>query len=173
VATATKAKKAPTAPVVEAEVETDDDEELEGLDEVEATAEASQAEAAPKKTGGKKKKAAEKPARVGMSTKDAAALLDITPQRLRRILRSEDGGYQDGDYTRYDLTEADIERIRGLIQAGTAEKRTRKAKATAEGEEATAAEEVTEELANLEEDDEEEEELDLGEDTDAEDDDDE
>jgi hypothetical protein len=157
-------------------VETDDDDGLEALDEIEAaavaveTAGGSEAEAAkPKRKKAKQKK--EQPVRQGMTTKEAAAALDITPQRLRRILRSEDGGFQDNDYTRYDLTPDTIERIRNLIQSGAAEKRTRKEKKTKGEATDETTEEVAEELASLEDDADadEDEELDLGEEEEDED----
>lgn len=84
------ATKRTTKPV---EVVEDENDEIEELDEVEEAAET----AAPKKA--RKPKAA-KPERQGFSTKEAAEQLGITPVRLRRILRSEDGGHADKEYTR-------------------------------------------------------------------------
>jgi len=120
------------------------DDEIEELDEVEATAEAS-TEAAPKKARAKK----EKPARAGMSTKEAAESLGITPVRLRRILRTEDGGFPDKEYTRYDLSNEIVEHVRGLLASGAAEKAARPRKAKTEKVE-NAAEEVSDELEDLE-----------------------
>jgi hypothetical protein len=157
------AKKA-TAPVVETAVE-DTDDDIEELDEVEATAEASEGEAPAKK--GKAKKA--KPERVGLTSKEAAARLSeilgttITPVRLRRILRSEDGGHADKEYTRYDLTEDEIQNLANVIRAGAAAKAAAPKKSKAAASTEDAAEEVEGELADLEdtEDSDSEEELDL------------
>jgi type I site-specific restriction endonuclease len=148
-----KATKTATATVVE---ETDGD--IEELDEVEATAEAA-AEAAPAKA---KKPKKEKPVRTGKSTKDAAAELGITPVRLRRILRSEDGGFADKEYTKYDLSDDTIAHIRELLASGQAEKAARPKKSKKAAATEDAAEEVGEELSDLEDTaDEDTEELDL------------
>jgi hypothetical protein len=126
------------------------------------------AEEAPAETTTKKAKK-EQPQRVGLSTKEAAALLGVTPVRLRRILRTADYA-NDGAYTRYDLDDATIERLRASIAAGAdgATRKPRMGKKNAEVQEE--AEDVEAATAELEADDEEEEEL---EDLDLEDDEDE
>jgi len=144
VATPTKKATKPTV-VPDPEPSEDEDDDLEELDEVEELAEASEAEA-PKKS--KKAKAA-KPERQGLSTKDAAAQLGITPVRLRRILRSEDGGHADKEYTRYDLTQEEVDHIRELLQAGATAKAEKKPKAKKAKKVEADATEVTDELEEL------------------------
>lgn len=141
------AKKA-TAPVVE-EVEVEDD-NLEELEEVVAEA------AAPKRT--RKKAAKAQPERKGKNTREVAEELGTTPTKLRRMLRSNDF-FNDKDYTRYDLTEEDIARLKAAIEAGATgrpkkaagPKKSRSKKAQVAAEEVTAE---LEELDDLAEDDE-------------------
>jgi hypothetical protein len=138
---------------------TDSDDEVEELDDIEETAEASTDEA-PKKA----KKAT--PERVGKSTKDVAAMFNITPVRLRRILRAMDQ-FSDNAYTRYDLTDEQIEAIKAAIASNATaseEKRAAKAKAKAEGAKDGASEDAGEELDDLEDADEAEVEADSDED---------
>lgn len=133
-------------------------------------------EAAPATKKGKAK--AEKPARTGMTTREAAAAVskivgkEITPVRLRRILRTDDF-MNDAGYTRYDLDDATVNRLAEAIQAGAdgrTKKAGRKGKKNAQVEEA-ASEEVQEELDELESDEDEGEELELDADESDEDDD--
>lgn len=140
-----------TVEVETTEVEdTDSDDEIEALDEVEETAEASE-EAAPKK----KAKKAKRPERTGMDTKTLAERLGTTPVKLRRFLRSEDGGHNDKTYTRYDFTDEEVARItEAWGKAQTAAKAPRAKKSDSSGEDA--AEEVGEELADLEDSDDDE-----------------
>jgi RNA polymerase primary sigma factor len=113
-----------------------------------------------------------KPARVGVTTAEAAEILsertgrDITSVALRRILRSDDGGFNDKGYTRYDLTPEAIDHLAELIQAGGdgTRRRGRKAKQAEEAEapeELDALDELDEEttdedIEELDEEDEEE-----------------
>jgi ABC-type phosphate/phosphonate transport system substrate-binding protein len=96
----------------------------------------------------------------GMTTREAAELLGTTPQKLRRVLRSEEF-QNDKAYTRYALDDETIERLKAALAAGAG---TRKSKKSAEeGEADSAPEELDAELT--ESDDEEEvDELDLDED---------
>lgn len=119
--------------------------EVEELDDIEETAEAS-TEAAPKKA----KKV--QPERVGKSTKDVAAMFNITPVRLRRTLRAMDQ-FADNSYTRYDLTDEQIELIKTALAAGAAatqERKEARAKAKAEGAAEAASTDVGEELEDIE-----------------------
>lgn len=123
-------------------------------------------EEAPKAKKAKK----EQPERVGMSTKEAAALLGVTPVKLRRILRTTDFA-DDKEYTRYDLDDATIERLRAAIAAGAdGTRKPRKGKKNAEVQED--AEDVESAVAELEDSSDEEdlEDLDLEDDEDEEDD---
>ena len=103
-----------------------------------------------------RKAKAEKPAqpeRVGMTTKEAAAKLNITPVKLRRILRTDDF-VNDHTYTRYDITDAVFAQLEKAVAAGaTGEKKPRGRKAK-EAQVEDQAEEVAEELAELEEEEE-------------------
>lgn len=97
-----------------------------------------------------KKAKAEKPARVGLTTKEVAEELGITPVKLRRILRTDDF-VNDHSYTRYDLTPDVVERLAAAVAAGnTGEKKPRGRKAK-KAQVEDQAEEVAEELAELEE----------------------
>lgn len=134
---------------------------------------AQQAEAQAEATTTKRTKK-ERPARQGMSSKEAAAALsqrlgkEISPVRLRRVLRTDDF-VNDGGYTRYDLDDATIDRLEQALRAGAdgrTKKAGRKGKKNAQVEE-EASEEVQEELDELESDeDEDAEELELDEDED-------
>lgn len=145
-----------TAPV--AVVSEEEDDELDVLDEEDGDEAA--AEATPKRKRAKKAKA-DRPAREGKSTREAAEALGITPVRLRRILRTDDF-MNDGGYTRYDLSDEIIERVRAVLAAGAEEKpkRGRKSKAASVED---AADEATAELDDLGED-EDDEDIDLEED---------
>jgi hypothetical protein len=46
----------------------------------------------------------------GLTTKDVAAKFNITGKQLRRILRSFER-YDDGKYTRYQLSKRDVEQV--------------------------------------------------------------
>lgn len=131
-----------------AQVETPAVEEIEELDEVEAIAEDEAAK--PVKKARAKKAKVEKPVRQGKSTKEAAEELGITPVRLRRILRTDDF-VNDGGYTRYDLDDETIERVRALLAAGTEQKKARSTKKAKAGKVESAAEEVEGDIAELEE----------------------
>lgn len=99
----------------------------------------------------------------GMTTREAADMLGTTPQKLRRILRTEEFS-NDHAYTRYALTEEDVEKLKAAIAAGAGTRKSSK-KSAEEGEADSAPEELDAELT--EEDDEEEvSELDLDEDED-------
>ncbi len=124
---------------------------VEAIDEIEALEEDLTEEAAkPVKKARAKKAKAEAPVRVGKTTKEAAEELGITPVRLRRILRTDDF-INDGGYTKYDLDDETIERVRAILasdQEGRktrAEKRTKRAKKVE-----NAAEEVSGELGEIE-----------------------
>lgn len=52
-----------------------------------------------------------------MTTKDFAKKLKITPKNLRRILRTVITRYDDGQYTRYKLTETDQKRVMKHLSA--------------------------------------------------------
>lgn len=105
-----------------------------------------------------------KPTRVGMSTKEAAAYIsektgkEITPVALRRILRSDDGGFNDEGYTRYDLTQDRVDALVKLVESAGTKAVGRKKKADAPTDDAP------EELSALDEADEEEELDDLSDD---------
>lgn len=162
-----RAKAAVVAPEVEVEVD-----EIEALEE--DLVEEAPAEKKARKPRAKKEKP-EKPVRAGKSTKEAAEELGITPVRLRRILRTDDF-INDGGYTRYDLDDETIERVKAVLasdQEGRktrAEKRNKKAKKVE-----NAAEEVTGELDEIEdldlESDDEDEDEDLEDEDELEDDD--
>jgi hypothetical protein len=142
------AKKA--AAVEEIEVE-DTDDEIEALDEaVEGE------EEAPKKRTRKAKVKKEEPE--GLTTKEAGEILGIAPVKLRRILRTDDY-FNDKGYTRYRLSDEDIERLRASIAAGTAEKKPRVKKTKAPKKSQAAAEEVSAELEESEDLADEEEEI--------------
>lgn len=112
---------------------------------------------APKK--GRKAKAAAEELPAGLTTREAAEQLGITPVKLRRILRTDDF-QNDKSYTRYRLDEATMEQLKAAIAAGnTGEKKPRKSKKAAAVEDT--AEEVSEELAELDEEEEEVAELDF------------
>jgi predicted transcriptional regulator len=124
---------------------------VEAIDEIEALEEDLTEEAAkPVKKARAKKAKAEAPVRVGKTTKEAAEELGITPVRLRRILRTDDF-INDGGYTKYDLDDETIERVKAILtsdQEGRktrAEKRTKRAKKVE-----NAAEEVSGELGEIE-----------------------
>jgi CO/xanthine dehydrogenase Mo-binding subunit len=115
-------------------------------------AKAATAEAPAPKTRKAKAEKPEAPARVGMTTKEAAEKLGITPVRLRRILRTDDFS-NDHTYTRYDITDDVFKQLQAAVAAGASgEKRGRKPKKAAPVEDS--AEEVAEELAELEDDEE-------------------
>ena len=128
-----------------------------------ATAEPTEAQATEEAPAKKAKK--EQPERVGLTTKEAAAQLGIAPVKLRRILRTMEA-FSDGTYTRYDLTDENIEAVRQsmVTNADSGTKRGRKGKKNAPTEED--AENVEEVMADLENSDDNEEEdlesLDLG-----------
>lgn len=136
--------------------------EIEALEEDLVTEEPTEKPA--KKPRAKKAKA-EAPVRVGKNTKEAAEELGITPVRLRRILRTDDF-MNDGGYTKYDLSDEIIERVKAILASeqegrkSRAEKRSKRAAKKVEN----AAEEVSGELGeiedlDLESDDEEDEDL--------------
>jgi hypothetical protein len=142
--------------VAVAEPETDDD--LETLEEVEGE---EPTEAKPKKKRSRKAKE-EKPQVEGKTSKEVANELGITPVKLRRILRTDDF-FNDSGYTRYFLSDEDIERLKAAIAAGAerkaaAPRKTKKGK----GQEVAAAE-VANDLEDLEDlgDEDEAEEVDL------------
>jgi ABC-type phosphate/phosphonate transport system substrate-binding protein len=95
----------------------------------------------------------------GMTTREVAEMLGTTPQKLRRVLRSEEF-QNDKAYTRYALTDEDVEKLRAALAAGAGSRKTKKSAEEGEADEAPA------ELDALEEGDDEEEadELDLDED---------
>jgi hypothetical protein len=94
-----------------------------------------------------------------MTTKEAAEKLGVTPVRLRRILRSDDF-VNDHAYTRYAITDEQFTQLQAAVAAGAqGEKKGRKPKKAAPVEDS--AEEVSEELSELDEDDEEVAELEL------------
>jgi hypothetical protein len=107
------------------------------------------------KTATPAKKKKEQP--VGMNTAQFAEKIsellgrDVTPTALRRVLRTDDGGYNDKEYSRYSLSEADLPRIAELMKSGTTEgtrKRGRKAKSEAQ------VDEAPDELGDLDENEE-------------------
>src|SRR4051812_5024842 len=87
----------------------------------------------------------------GMNTREAAEMLGVTPQKPRRILRSPDF-QNDKAYTRYDLDDETIEKLKAAIAAGADGRTSRKKKDEASEEDAPS------ELDALEEGDEDEEE---------------
>lgn len=117
-----------------------------------ATAKAAPAEAAAPAKKARKPKAEAPEGPVGMTTKEAAEKLGVTPVRLRRILRSDDF-VNDHTYTRYAIDDDTFARLQAAVAAGAqGEKKGRKPKKAAPVEDS--AEEVSEELSALEEDDE-------------------
>lgn len=117
-------------------------------------AKAAQAEAPTKKAAPKAEtqEAPAKPERVGMTTREAADKLGVTPVRLRRLLRTDDFS-NDGTYTRYDITDEVFEQLKNALAAGAGERKPRgRKKANAEVEDS--AEEVAAELNDLESEDE-------------------
>lgn len=129
-------------------------------------ADEAQTEATEEKANKKAKK--EQPERVGVTTKEAAATLGITPVKLRRILRAMEA-FNDKTYTRYDLTEANLDEVKAFMAANadSGTKRGRKGKKNAPEE--ADAENVEEVMADLENsDDEDLESLDLDDDEDDE-----
>jgi exopolyphosphatase/pppGpp-phosphohydrolase len=49
-----------------------------------------------------------------MTTRDMAKIVGMTPKALRRILR-DTTKYDDGKYTKYALTQADLENVKKKI----------------------------------------------------------
>jgi ABC-type phosphate/phosphonate transport system substrate-binding protein len=98
----------------------------------------------------------------GMTTREVADMLGTTPQKLRRILRSEEF-QNDHAYTRYALTDEDIEKLKAAIAAGAGTRKSSK-KAAEEGEADQAPEELDADLTESDDDEEEVDELDLDED---------
>ena len=136
---ATKAATKKAEVVVEEPVE---DDEIEALDEVEETAE----EAAPAKKTKKAKAKKEEPE--GYTTKEVGEMLGIAPVKLRRILRTDDFT-NDKEYTRYRLTDEDVERLKAAIAAGATKKTTAAPKKAKGKKTQDAAEEVSAELEEL------------------------
>lgn len=117
-------------------------------------AKAATPEAPTKKTKAAKEEAPAKPERVGMTTREAADKLGVTPVRLRRLLRTDDF-VNDGAYTRYDITDEVFAQLQASLAAGAANPKPRGRKKAAAAVE-DSAEEVTEELNELESDEDEE-----------------
>ena len=99
----------------------------------------------------------------GFTTKQVAEQLNLTPVHLRRILRSMDQ-FNDKTYTRYNLSQEQVDAIKAAVAAQASTPRKPRGKKAAATE--NSAEEVAGELSTLEDGDSDVETLDLEDDSD-------